>query len=190
MFKYFKLHEVKKMKSMNRLSAISQGVIVTKADSLNREYDIFLSHCYSDAQNLSSEFDDVVSLFQSLGLSVYIDWKNDDNLREDAITADNADTLRKRLKNSRCLLYLTSENSPDSKWMPWELGYMDGLSKKVCVFPLLISNETFMGQEYLGLYPQIGYVKPPIFTLLSIDYQCLWVRENHKLMHFDSWLDV
>ena len=39
--------------------------------------------------------------------------------------------------------------------MPWELGYFDGLrGEKVGILPLLGSpSQSWVGQEYLGLYP-------------------------------------
>jgi hypothetical protein len=61
------------------------------------------------------------------------------------------------MRQSKTLLYLASEAASSSKWMPWELGYFDGLrSGGVAIMPLL-DNETdsFAGQEYLGLYPKV-----------------------------------
>ena len=38
--------------------------------------------------------------------------------------------LRQRMDHCRFLLFATSKASPDSKWMPWELGYFDGLRRE------------------------------------------------------------
>ena len=61
------------------------------------------------------------------------------------------------MKSSASLMYIATENSSNSKWMPWELGYFDGLkSDKVAILPLQDSeNQRFEGQEYLGLYPLV-----------------------------------
>lgn len=40
--------------------------------------------------------------------------------------------------------------------MPWELGYFDGFRSAVAILPIAqTTQETFNGQEYLGLYPYI-----------------------------------
>ena len=85
------------------------------------------------------------------GFSVYVDWI-DDPLDRSKVTKANAELIRTRMKSSRSLLYATSENAEGSKWMPWELGYFDGLRQKVAVCPITASS-SFDGREYLGLYP-------------------------------------
>jgi hypothetical protein len=57
--------------------------------------------------------------------------------------------------NCESLIFATSDASPASKWMPWELGYFDGRRpNRVAILPLVESaTHGFRGQEYLGLYP-------------------------------------
>jgi hypothetical protein len=59
------------------------------------------------------------------------------------------------MRQSKSLIYLSSDNSSSSKWMPWELGYFDGFKPDaVAIMPVLDNpTDTFRGQEYLGLYP-------------------------------------
>lgn len=70
---------------------------------------------------------------------------------------ETATVLRQRMRQSKSLIYLSSDNSSSSKWMPWELGYFDGfMPDGVAIMPVLDSQtDTFKGQEYLGLYPII-----------------------------------
>ena len=58
------------------------------------------------------------------------------------------------MKYSKLLIYATSDNSSKSRWMPWELGYFDGLKKgKIAILPITESaNDSFKGEEYLDLY--------------------------------------
>jgi hypothetical protein len=44
--------------------------------------------------------------------------------------------------------------------MPWELGYFDGMKPgHVGIVPIVASeDDTFPGQEYLGLYPHFGLI--------------------------------
>lgn len=57
---------------------------------------------------------------------------------------------------SSALIYAHSNQSGSSKWMPWELGYFDGFRSAVAILPIAQTNEdSFTGQEYLGLYPYV-----------------------------------
>ena len=57
------------------------------------------------------------------------------------------------MSRSLSLLFVTSETSKSSVWMPRELGYFDGFRKgNIAVLPILEGNQnSFQGQEYLGL---------------------------------------
>jgi len=115
------------------------------------EFDIFVSHSFEDARTVRG----VKVLLENLGARVYVDWIVDPQADRGKVTPDTADMLRARMGHSRFMLYATSEASPRSKWMPWELGYFDGLHRgSVGVLPLVeYEGQGFRGQEYLGLYP-------------------------------------
>lgn len=116
-------------------------------------FDIFLSHAMVDAELVLG----IKVLLEAEDKKVYVDWIDDQALGRDRVTADTADVLRKRMRQSESLLYLATENAPKSKWMPWELGYFDGFKNGgVAVLPVLDESDSpFEGQEYLGLYPVI-----------------------------------
>jgi hypothetical protein len=119
--------------------------------SMDTEFDVFLSHSFKDAEVIRG----VKIAIESAAASVYVDWIADAQLDRSQVSAGTAEILRDRMKHCRFLLYVTSAFSSDSKWMPWELGYFDGLkgSDKVGIFPLVQSEDDyFVGQEYLGLY--------------------------------------
>lgn len=116
-----------------------------------KTYDIFLSHSYQDAEVILG----LKKALEDFGYEVYVDWIDDKQLSRDNVNAHTANQLRNRMKNCRSLFFATSENSSDSKWMPWELGYYDGFRGKVAILPINNSSyqkDTFEGQEYLGLY--------------------------------------
>ncbi len=148
-----------------------------------REYDVFLSHSSLDAK-------DVLGLCRVLrtefGLSIYLDL-DDEELDTDEVTPDTARVLRHRMKYSRALLYAASANASSSKWMPWELGYFDGLKGAVAVVPIgEVSGDGFEGQEYLGLYP---YVDRAPNTKTGA--QTLWVNglpTEKGYLDFQKWL--
>lgn len=121
--------------------------------NLQKTYDIFLSHSYADAQMILG----AAEILRNAGYSVYVDWIEDAHLDRSNVTQESADLVRKRMRSCKWLVYATSENSSNSKWMPWELGYFDGFRPDcVAIFPLVRSSiSTFKGQEYLSLYPTI-----------------------------------
>ena len=116
-------------------------------------FDVFLSHSIADAELVLG----VKVILENLGLSIYVDWQTDAELDRSAVSKETAAVLRMRMRQSKSLLYVASENASTSKWMPWELGYFDGLRKGgIAVLPLLEQeNSSFKGQEYLGLYPLV-----------------------------------
>lgn len=116
-------------------------------------FDVFLSHCVKDADVIAG----VKTLLEEEGHRVYVDWLVDKQLDRSRVTPETADLLRRRMRSSDSLFFATSESSPSSKWMPWELGYFDGLRQgRIAVLPLVsYQGASFAGQEYLGLYPVV-----------------------------------
>lgn len=117
----------------------------------DQRFDIFLSHSFKDAQLILG----VKAILEAQGRSVYVDWVTDGHLDRKAVTKENADLLRQRMNQCSSLIFATSETSTSSLWMPWELGYFDGLrSGRIAIFPLVeYPSSNFNGQEYLLLYP-------------------------------------
>lgn len=126
---------------------------IVESQNFQRQFDVFLSHSIRDAELVLG----VANILKEMGQRVYIDWVVDKQLSRDSVTRETAETLRNRMKQSSRLLYLATDNASSSKWMPWELGYFDGLrSEKIAILPLVeYSSNSFNGQEYLGLYPAL-----------------------------------
>jgi hypothetical protein len=156
----------------------------TQIQARKKAFDIFLSHSSFDRNEVLT----LVQLFNKSGYSVYVDWLYDEQLDRNNVTPDTAQILRFRMKHSRGLSYLDTENASQSKWCPWELGYFDGKSgnSRCCILPVLsFATSTYHGQEYLGLYPYLEYSNQG-----STNYD-FWVREQGSLKYIrlDSWLN-
>lgn len=143
-----------------RSAARAAGLTASVAESALRKsaaqprtarFDIFLSHSSLDAEVIAG----VARILEREGKSVYIDWRDDPQLDRSRVTPATAALLRERMSRCSFLIFATSPNSAASRWMPWELGYFDGLrGEKVGILPLLGSpSQSWVGQEYLGLYP-------------------------------------
>lgn len=146
-------------------------------------FDIFLSQRQLDAEVVHVLYDDLTKM----GYSVYVDWIHDRDLDRSCVNKTTADRLRKRLKDSKCLLYVSTSNSPESKWMPWELGLKDGLSGKVAILPIAASDvhsDSYQGREYLSLYP---YVSKGVTRGTSNEK--LWIHnDENEYVLLDIWL--
>jgi len=148
-------------------------------------FDIFLSHSYSDREIIPA----LKKKLENFGFSVYVDWITDHLLSRESVTKETAQVLQKRMSQSKCLIYATSENSSTSKWMPWELGYFDGIKDKmVGILPLKKCNngfqDNFKGEEYLSLYYYIDE------NLNENNENKLWVREDStKYVLFNDWIN-
>ncbi len=116
-------------------------------------FDIFLSHSLRDAEVVLG----VKTILEQVGLSVYVDWIVDPQLDRDRISAATAQQLRIRMIQCSSLIYVATAAATESKWMPWELGYFDGRrsAEAVAILPLVEYQGQYIGQEYLGLYPEI-----------------------------------
>lgn len=145
-------------------------------------FDIFLSHSFLDKSEVQGLYQELTDF----GFKVYVDWIIDSQLDRTNVTKTSAKLIQSRLKSSKSLLLAISTNASMSKWMPWELGYVDGHTSKCAILPVSkerIAPKSFKGTEYLSLYPFIK--KLP--TLNGINK--LWVIESeYNYTIFDDWI--
>lgn len=174
---------LKGLASKNRVLLESQQKLFSERKvPENTEFDIFLSHSFLDKSEIQGLYQELTDF----GFKVYVDWIVDPHLDRKNVTKTSAKLIQTRLKFSKSLLLAISTNAAMSKWMPWELGYVDGNTNKCAIIP--VSNERnppkyFKGTEYLLLYPFIKKVK----TENGIDK--LWVIESEfGYSIFDTWM--
>jgi len=127
-------------------------------------FDVFLSHSYQDAKVNAQVILGLKQIIESSGFTCYVDWIDDPLLDRTKVTSDTARKLRSRMQNCKSLLFVTSQNSSSSKWMPWELGFKDGDTAtaggigRCAILPVLEETGRYLyrGQEYLGVYPYVS----------------------------------
>ncbi len=148
--KFFTKAMLEESTNETRLFENASRPIISDRDT----FDIFLSHSYADKKYIRKLKSYIETTF---GLKCYVDWLSEPtNLDRNKVNKQTAEILRKRMRQSRSLIYCSSENSPSSKWMPWELGYFDAYRNLVAILPILdTSDSSFIGTEYLSLYPLI-----------------------------------
>lgn len=109
-------------KSLNNYVSSKKMLKEVLEFSTLKTYDVFLSHSFLDA----TEIDALSQGIEEMGFSVYIDWKESPELDRSNVTSKTARELRVKMDACRCLLYVATDNITNSKWCPWELGYLDG----------------------------------------------------------------
>ncbi|NMZ70551.1 TIR domain-containing protein [Pseudomonas peli] len=117
----------------------------------------FLSHSSKDQDLLEG----AMEVLHNHGARVYID--EIDPEMPPYTSAETAALLKQRISQTRRFVLLTTENSKDSRWVPWELGIADGEKglRGIALFPASdsISNDSWASWEYLGLYHRIVWGK-------------------------------
>lgn len=147
----------------------------------NTYFDIFLSHSFLDKEEVEGIYIELTNL----GFSVYVDWIIDPHLNRNNVTKQTAEHIRTRMKASKSLLLAISTNAAMSKWMPWELGYIDGKTNQCAIFPVskeLSAPKTFHRSEYLLLYP---YIKK---ANISIREELFVMDSANMYVPFSGWL--
>lgn len=125
----------------------------TNLSALDRSsFDIFLCHSYLDKEIVKGLYLDLTRK----GHTVYVDWIVDRDLDRSNVTKQAAERIRRRLGCSRSLLLAFSTNAGLSKWIPWELGVVDGARQSCAIVPVTdIDGEAYERAEYLQLYPMV-----------------------------------
>lgn len=120
-----------------------------RSSSAYTTFDIFLSYNIKD----KAVVEGIYLFLTEMGKRVYLDFIVDPQLSRENASKETAIIIRNRLRRSGQLIYAMSCNSAESKWMPWELGVVDGEGHKCMILPVSNSYyKDFVRKEYLQLY--------------------------------------
>jgi len=143
-----------KQSSLRQYAALSMAKkTVTLREAMNNgRQTAFLSHSHKD-QLLACG---VQEHLNAQGWDVYIDWQ--DSTMPPAPTKETAQKIRDKIGQLDWFIFLATENSQNSRWCPWEIGFADKNKsyERILVLPTLDHNNTTHGSEYLHLYKQIS----------------------------------
>lgn len=106
-----------------------------------KEFDYFISHSSQDYDSIQR----LISYENSNHKNVFCDWINDrDYLKRHLVCDATLKVLEKRMKESKCLLFVDSELSRKSVWCQYELNYFKDLGKKM----YMVRKESIDEGEY------------------------------------------
>jgi len=162
MLEYATKAELKKWGSEQPLS--ETATLKKSASSAALSNATFLSHSSKDQELVAG----AARILSNHGTFVYID--EIDPTMPPYTSEETARILKRRIRETSRFVLLASDNSKDSKWVPWELGIADGFknTSEIALFPAseTANNKSWASWEYLGLYSKIvwgdmeGYNKP------------------------------
>ena len=118
--------------------------------SFQADVTVFLSHSHKD----KALIEPTLAFLRSHGVKIYVDWM--DEGMPDTVSGETAKKLKDRIKQQKKFLVLVTENSKDSRWVPWELGYADSTKGMDYIAALPVAdNSDFKYNECLNIYPKI-----------------------------------
>lgn len=113
---------------------------------------VFLSHAHGDKDMIEQS----VTIFRTLGISVYVDWM--DETMPEKPNGETAMNIKRSIITNDKFVLLATNTAVSSKWCNWEVGIADTYkftTKKMVLFPLADNSGTWNGNEYLQIYPRI-----------------------------------
>lgn len=156
--------------SANKTQSAREQLIKSTASS--GASSTFLSHSSKDKDLVFG----AIQVLHNHGAQVYID--EIDPEMPPYTTDETAALLKERIKQTKRFVLLTTKNSKESRWVPWELGIADGTKglAKIAIFPASDSahDDTWSSWEYLGLYRRI------VWGALQGHTEELWMVLNKK----------
>ena len=146
----------------------------TALNSYEAETTIFLSHSHKDRALIEP----AIAFLRSHGVKVYVDWL--DSGMPDTVSGDTAKKIKEKIGQQKKFMVMVTENSKDSRWVPWELGYADPVKgmDHIASFPVG-SDYDFSQNEYMKIYPKVYHV---------IDTWWIWQDDPQKITRLDEWL--
>lgn len=153
------------------------GLVQAKSASLNAstaETTIFLSHSHKDRELVEP----AIAFLKSHGVTIYVDWR--DGEMPEVVSGVTATKIKQKIKLHQKFLVLVTENSKDSRWVPWELGYADPVKGMDHIATLPVAeNYDFAEHEYMKIYPKLYRVS---------DTWYIWQDDPLKITKLVDWL--
>lgn len=147
-----------------RLTALTEGKLGTRmfSEAVNESkretrtaaaVTVFLSHSHDDLEKVDVE--KVIVLLRKAGVRVYID--SFDSSLPPFTNAETAKKIKEQIELNRKFILVATNKAINSKWCNWELGFGDAHKyiDHIALVPVADSAATWLGAEYLRIYPRI-----------------------------------
>ena len=128
-----------------------------------KSYDYFISHSSKD----SKEVQKLIYVENQQGKNVFCDWINDiDYLKRHLLCDATLKVLEERMKQSKALIFVQSENSLKSIWCKYELNYFRTLNRPIYVVDResIVNNLFSLSQLDDNWFVDPNYKKTALIT--------------------------
>ena len=157
---------------------------------LGKKASVFLSHKHSEIAPLKR----VANLLEQLNSLIYVDWL--DSSMPARTCGKTAENIKGKIKKYDKFILVATEGAISSKWCNWELGLGDAQKyafDKIALFPIRDEGKDWSGNEYLEIYPVIGYVDSYQYSYefgqpLYKGYYVFYHYGTKKAIKLDDWL--
>lgn len=114
---------------------------------------VFLSHSHADRDLVEA----TRNFLAAAGVLVYVDWL--DPQMPEVTSPVTAKSLQRKIAENAKFVLLATSKSLASRWVPWELGYADGIKEPnvIAVLPV-VERIDEKPSEYLGIYNRIEVI--------------------------------
>lgn len=159
----------------------SYNSILTESRQQSKNNDtitVFLSHSHSDKDLI----DDAIAFLKLLNIYIYVDWM--DKTMPEQTSGETATKIKSKIVTSDKFLLLATNNAVSSKWCNWELGIGDTFKysrDSLLILPLANNSGTWLGNEYLQIYPRIE----PVSNYNNI-FKVIYPNGSYKWLH--EWI--
>lgn len=135
---------------------------------------IFLSHSHKDRDLIEP----ALAFLRSHGVTIYVDWQ--DGEMPETISAETAKKIKVKIKEHQKFIVMVTENSKESRWVPWELGFADPVKSMdhIAILPIAEKYD-FAKNEYMRIYPKIELVNNSWY---------IWNDDPLSFKPLDQWL--
>jgi hypothetical protein len=160
--------------SITNESVASVQAKAAATDAASAQTTIFLSHSSKDRDLIKP----AIAFLRSYGVIVYVDWM--DEGMPDVISGETAKRIKGKIREQKKFMVLVTENSKDSRWVPWELGFADPVKgmEHIAILPVS-DNGSFAQNEYMKIYPKIQLVN---------GIWWVWIDDPTSLTQLADWL--
>lgn len=136
-------------------------------DTQLQRYDIYLCHSSRD----TSEVIQVKNYIESKESKTVCALDMNSRLTANGgLDSQTIEFIKEKLNSSNELYLLLSNNTTDSVWLSWQIGYFESLKpKNIKTFSVIEESKqevlSFKGKEFFGLYPEYNMTEDDIFNL-------------------------
>lgn len=112
-------------------------------------FDVFISHSYKDEMIVR----EIIKIMNKYKFHCYCDWVSDNDFLKRSLASEyTAEVLKKRIEQSRKILFVQTENSTEgaeitSSWIQMELKYSSEIGKKIYLLNLSSTQSEFPFQQ-------------------------------------------